>query len=55
VTPRSLVEGVVDGSLLEDWVEFYTDRVSADGLGALRGEVLFPAPLETAGAPVTAP
>ncbi|MEZ4501142.1 MAG: TIGR03663 family protein [Dehalococcoidia bacterium] len=54
-TPRSLVEGVLDGSLVEDWVEFYAERVSAEGLGALRGEVLFPAPPDTAVLPSTAP
>ena len=55
VTPRSLAAGVLDGSLVEDWVEFYADRVSADGLGALRGEVLFPAPPDAARVPATAP
>lgn len=44
---ESLWDGLRDGSLIDDWVSFFERRVPEEGLGALEGEVLFPAAQST--------
>ena len=41
-TPTTLIEGIGDGSLLTDWIDFFADRIEEDAIGSIDGEVLFP-------------
>ena len=44
----SLFDDLRSGELLSDWASFVAERGDEQGLGALRGEVLFPAPADGA-------
>ena len=43
ITPAALFSGIVDGSLLADWREFYVNRIDESAIGSIDGVVLFPA------------
>ena len=48
----SVFGDLLDGSLLRDWANFVSDdRIDADSLGTLEGEVFFPAPRQGAARP----
>ncbi len=42
LTPGSLLSGIRNGSLLNDWQQFYVDRIEQSEIGSIDGVVLFP-------------